>query len=99
MTTQPRNVLIVAGNVITKTGLPKQLEALGYQVTLTEGGLQAFEILGQRSFDVIFLAIDLWGMNSYQFLERLKASDNRHIPVIILTSGDGALGLDRLLEM
>jgi len=100
MAAQPETILVVHNNPANRSTLSGQLERLGYRVTGVENGHQALDMLATQRFDLMLLSIGLWGMNSYQVLERLGADGTlRSMPVILLTPADNTPGLERCFEL
>lgn len=100
MTSPSGKSLIIDGDQAHQAALTPLLEQLGYSVVVANSGREAFEVLPAQHFDLIFLSITLWGMNSYQILERLK--DNgilRSTAVIMLVTSDTTLGVERCLDL
>ena len=100
MTSPLETILLVDMNQANRAVLSRQLEQLGYRVVEAEDGHQALDKLAMQQFQLILLSIGLWGMNSYQVLERLNALGIlRSIPVILLTPADNIPGLERCFEL
>jgi phosphoserine phosphatase RsbU/P len=100
MAAQPETILVVDSNQANRSTLSSQLEQLGYQVVLAEDGHQALDLVAARPFYALLLSIDLWGMNSYQVLERLDSNGAlRFMPVILLTAADTVPGIARCFDL
>lgn len=100
MAAQAGNVLIIDNNQTHRSNLSSHLEQLGYKVVAAEDGRQAFDLLAKQQFKLIFLSISMWGVNSYQILERLKGNELlSNIPVLLLTPADNTLGIERWFEL
>src|SRR5689334_230554 len=100
MTSQHETILVVDMNQANRAVLSQQLEQLGYRVAVAEDGRHALDMLAIQQFQLILLSIGLWGMNSYQVLERLNAMGTlRSTPVILLTPVDNPPGLERCFEL
>jgi sigma-B regulation protein RsbU (phosphoserine phosphatase) len=53
-----------------------------------------------QRFDLALIAIGLWGMNSYQVLERMQAGGIlAHTPAIMLTPSDNTPGIERCMDL
>ncbi|MDR0623657.1 MAG: response regulator [Treponema sp.] len=67
--------------------LAEKMLAGHYEVSLAKSGKQALEYLGRGSLpDLIFLDVDMPGMNGYETLKKIKALDGMEaMPVVFLT--------------
>lgn len=100
MTAPAGNILIVDNNQAHCNTLAPQLELLGYTVVMASNGREALDLLAAQRFKLVLLSMTLWGMNSYQILERLKDNGTlRSTPVIMLTPSENTLGIDRCLDL
>jgi twitching motility two-component system response regulator PilG len=64
-----------------------ELKLFGIEVDAVESGEQAFELLAQKSYDLIFLDVVLPGIDGYQICKNIKKDKARKkTPVIMLTS-------------
>lgn len=79
-------VLLVEDSLVVRASLRQQLQARGFVVTEAEDGAGALRAADGAPPDVILLDVELPGMDGYEVLDHLKASDRlRHIPVVFLT--------------
>ena len=63
------------------------LERAGCEVIAVGDGAQALARCDAELPDLIFLDVEMPGLNGFQVLDRLRSSDaTRHIPVIMLTA-------------
>jgi sigma-B regulation protein RsbU (phosphoserine phosphatase) len=100
MEAQAERVLIVGIDKSGQQNLAGQMEALGYQTIFAENGRKALDILAKQPFTLVLLSIELWGVSSYQVLERMRTSNMlATTPVLMLAPTDGAPGIDRCLEL
>jgi DNA-binding response OmpR family regulator len=67
--------------------LTEKMLAGHYEVSLAKSGTQALEYLGRGfSPDLIFLDVDMPGMNGYETLKKIKTLDRMEaVPVVFLT--------------
>ena len=72
MTAPSGTILIIDGDPTRPATLSPLLEQLGYTVVVASSGREALDRSATQRFSLIFLSIALWGMNSYQVLERLN---------------------------
>jgi diguanylate cyclase (GGDEF)-like protein len=79
-------VLVVEDSLVVRASLRQQLQARGFVVMEAEDGAGALRAADDAPPDVILLDVELPGMDGYEVLDHLKASDRlRHIPVVFLT--------------
>lgn len=97
---QAPSILVVDSQRPERDTYYQQLMQLGYDVLAVEEGRKALDLLSTRSFQLMLLAIDLWGTNSYQILEHLQTQGIlRSMPVLMLTSSDSAPGIEQCLKL
>ncbi len=80
--------ILVADDSITTRTLEKNiLEGAGYQVEMAVDGDQAWDLLQQRSFDLVVTDIEMPGLNGFDLTLRIKKNERMHdTPVIVVTS-------------
>jgi len=95
------NILVAEDNVLNQEIAKGILESLGSQVTLAKDGLEAVRLFEERSFDLIFMDIQIPVMNGFEATKKIRASENpraRSIPIIAMTahamSGDREKSLE-----
>jgi DNA-binding NtrC family response regulator len=79
-----REVLVVEDEARVRSMLSQALKDMGFNATLTSCAEAATRALGQKTFDILMLDLNLPGMNGIDFLELIRRQQN-HIQVIILT--------------
>jgi len=66
------------------------LERMGHEVTIARSGREALEILASRTFDAIFMDVQMPEMDGLQatgaIRERERLSGGRHTPIIAMTA-------------
>ena len=78
--------VLVADDCTTNTHLAKLLlEKLGFDVELAESGTEAIEKASNTIFDLIFMDIQMPGMNGYEATRTLRR-DGLNTPIIALTA-------------
>jgi class 3 adenylate cyclase len=93
-------VLVVDDDPVTRSMLSRRLEQDGHDVTLSEDGSQALDLVHGQAFDVILLDVLMPGLDGYQVLERLKGDPkHRHIPVVMVTAVDDIESAVRCIEL
>ncbi len=79
--------LVVDDSSTIRTQIALELKLLGLQVEAAESGEQAFELLSQKNYDMIFLDVVLPGVDGYQICKTIKKDKiTKKTPVIMLTS-------------
>lgn len=69
--------------------LKKWMREIGFEVVAAADGGQAWEQLGQSSFDLLITDLEMPDMSGLELIRRLRRDDNprhKHLPVIIITS-------------
>ncbi len=81
-------VLVVDDNAINRRVARSFLEQNHYQVQEASDGLQALVRLGNESFDLVLMDINMPELDGQRALDRLRAGDgpNASVPVIALTA-------------
>jgi two-component system, chemotaxis family, sensor kinase CheA len=82
-------VLVVDDSSVTRTMVKGILEAEGYRVQTAADGMQAWEMLRSRSFDLVVSDVNMPEMSGFDLTEKVR-SDRflRGIPVILVTALD-----------
>ena len=79
--------LVVDDSSTVRKQIELELKLFGIQVDAVESGEQAFELLAQKNYDLIFLDVVLPGIDGYQICKNIKKDKARKkTPVIMLTS-------------
>lgn len=81
-------ILLVEDNLINQTIALEMIESLGYQVHLAENGLEAVQMSGDKSYDLIIMDCEMPEMDGYQATRaiRQRESGQRHTPIIAMTA-------------
>lgn len=80
-----RRALIVDDEVGMRHSLQRLLEPAGYEVTAARGGREAAALVGQKSFDVAVLDIQMPGMSGLEVFQRFREVDPK-LPVVFITA-------------
>jgi DNA-binding NtrC family response regulator len=80
-----RKILVVEDDAITRRNLSVLLSEEGYEVDQAGDGVQALEILAERTFDLVLSDIIMPRMDGLKLLKRLQYVAPQ-IPVMIMTS-------------
>lgn len=82
-----KSVLLVEDSIVTRIQEKRILEAAGYEVTTAVDGVNAWNILASRSFDVIVSDIMMPNMDGLELAAKVRANKKfSDIPVILVTS-------------
>jgi chemotaxis protein histidine kinase CheA len=85
-----KRLLVVDDSISTREIEKSILETQGYTVHLAGDGIEAFEIIHKHRFDLIITDIEMPKMNGFMLTEKIRMdSDNKDVPVILVTSRDG----------
>ena len=91
-------ILIVEDDASLASGLGRILQAEGFATDVAARGEQAVEAARHERFDLVILDIGLPGIDGFEVLRRLRASEAQRVPVLVLTAreaiGDRVHGLD-----
>ncbi|MDQ8202840.1 response regulator [Pelagicoccus sp. SDUM812003] len=90
----PESVLIVEDNNVNQMVAIRLLDKFGYQADLAENGFQALDRCLQRQYDIIFMDIQMPGINGFETLQRIRSrlSDTDPDPWIIALTADAMEG-------
>jgi two-component system sensor histidine kinase/response regulator len=93
------NILVVEDNVVNQKIIMKILGARGYRVQATDNGRKAVIELGQRSYDVVLMDLQMPEMNGFEAAAAIRNPENGcldpHVPIIAVTANTSEE--DRLL--
>ena len=79
--------LVVDDSSAIRKQVELELKLLGIQIDAAESGEDAFELLAQKDYSIIFLDVILPGVDGYQLCKTIKKDINKKkTPVIMLTS-------------
>lgn len=95
---QKSKILIVDDEVHILELLKYNLESNGFDVIQAETGEEALKQLSQFEVDAVILDLMLPGIDGIEVLRQIRQSDNRHLPVMMLTAKneeiDAVIGLE-----
>ncbi len=93
-------LLVVDNNPLNRDILSRRLRRQGYAVNVACNGSEALEKIYADVFDLVFLDLNPGDMDGYQILEQLQHNGIlRHLPVIIISSGDDMQDVARCIEL
>ena len=83
------HVLVVDDDPLNRLQLLQGLKQQGYDSTQAEDGVQALELLAERSFDLVILDILMPNLDGFEVLSHMKSDGVlRDIPVIVISALD-----------
>ena len=83
------HILLVDDNEFNRKVALKQLDKLGYDVTVAIDGHQALDYYQNAKFDLILMDCHMPIMDGYQataHIRKIESSQNTHIPIIAMTA-------------
>ena len=84
---EKKSVLVVDDSITTRTLEKNILESSGYDVTLAVDGLDAYNKLQNKDFDIIVLDVQMPNMDGFAFTEKARNTQEfSNIPIILVTS-------------
>ena len=94
-------VLLAEDNLVNQKLAVGVLEKLGCQVTVTDNGVRALEVLSTEPFDVVLMDVEMPEMNGIETtaeIRRLEADSKQHIPIVAMTARAMVGDRERCLE-
>lgn len=99
-TSQPMRVLIVDDDPIHRETSRMFLTMYGRQVTLGENGRAGLAAAEQGEFDVMIVDLEMPDMTGLEVIAAIrKMPRHRDLPIIMVTSRDDAMAIDRAFEL
>ena len=83
-----KNILLVEDNEINQRMIKTLLSRQGHQIDVAGNGLEAIEKAKQKSYDLIFMDIQMPEMDGYTVTQRIRQWEGqaRHTPIIAMTA-------------
>ncbi|PRP95245.1 hybrid sensor histidine kinase/response regulator [Enhygromyxa salina] len=94
---QPRRrarVLVVDDSAIVRELMVELLTAANLEVCTASDGVQALELLGRRTVELVLSDVEMPNMDGFELLERLRQRDSE-LPVIMVTTRGSAADRER----
>jgi putative nucleotidyltransferase with HDIG domain len=97
---KPRaHIMVVDDDEHHRAIVQHRLAANNHIILQASNGLEAIELLETNQVDLILLDVAMPGLDGYQTLERIKASENnRQIPILMCSADDSPKTIDKCLK-
>jgi signal transduction histidine kinase/CheY-like chemotaxis protein/ligand-binding sensor domain-containing protein len=84
----PARALVAEDNVVNQRLAKAIIERLGWEVDLAANGREAVEMLGDHSYDAIFMDCQMPELDGYEATREIRRqySSERHVPIIAMTA-------------
>jgi DNA-binding response OmpR family regulator len=84
---QPFSVLVVDDEAISRRAVAYALEKADLKSVCVEDPQMAYTLLAENKFDLVFLDVDMPGMNGFELCAKLRAlPDHQKTPVVFVTT-------------
>ena len=95
-----QKILVVEDDTFLREMIVKKLKTGGYEVDAAVDGGKAFEKIKEETKDLIILDLMMPEVDGFQFLEKLRADEEKKdIPVIVLSNLGQKEEIDKAKEM
>jgi signal transduction histidine kinase/DNA-binding response OmpR family regulator len=84
-----RRLLLVDDNPFNLKVAARKLEKLGHTVRVASGGAEALAALGKEAFDLVFMDMEMPGMNGLEATAAIRERERQtqgHVPVVAMTA-------------
>ena len=97
---ETRTVLLAEDNLVNQQVAKNVLERLGHQVDVASNGRVALEMLERKSYDVIFMDVQMPEMDGIEATQRIRQLDDARsqIPIVAVTANAMAGDRETYLE-
>jgi PAS domain S-box-containing protein len=93
-------LLVVDDEELDRDILVRQLEPLGYEVAVAVSAVDALEIIGRETFDLLLLDAQMPEMSGIEMLRVIRRSFSAsQLPVIMVTSENDGDGIAEVLDL
>ncbi|MFO0595748.1 MAG: ATP-binding protein [Myxococcaceae bacterium] len=80
-------ILVAEDNVVNQRVVRGLLAKLGCEVVIAENGARALEAFGAGDFDLVFMDCQMPELDGFEATRRIRAIQQRHVPIVALTAG------------
>lgn len=87
-------VLLVEDEPVTAEVFARALQAAGHQVRIVRDGMQALHALRDEAPEVVVLDLGLPTVPGLEVLRRLRSSEHRDVPVVVVSGAADRFGPD-----
>jgi DNA-binding response OmpR family regulator len=97
---EPLRILVVDDDPILREFASVYLSTPSTTIDAACDGVAARTQLGQASYDIILLDIEMPGLDGFALLEEIRSNEKlRHLPVMMLTGHDDIASIDRAYQI
>jgi two-component system chemotaxis sensor kinase CheA len=94
-----RRILLAEDTVFFRALVSQYLESLNCRVDVAQDGIEAWDMLRHRRYDMLVTDLEMPGMDGFELTEHVRASDRlRDMPIVALSSISKERYLTRALE-
>ncbi|MHB1842342.1 MAG: hybrid sensor histidine kinase/response regulator [Sulfobacillus sp.] len=80
-------ILVVDDSITTRTVEKNILEVAGFSVAVAADGIEAWEMLGHQTFDLVVSDVDMPRMDGFELTERIRAHPPlKDLPIVLVTA-------------
>jgi signal transduction histidine kinase/CheY-like chemotaxis protein len=83
------NILVVDDNRINQIMIQKMLEKHNIPVRIAENGKEALRVLEDKAFDLIFMDIQMPGMDGFETAQEVRSRKSSEVPIVAMTAYAG----------
>ncbi len=92
------DVLVVDDSFLFREMQRRVVASAGYRAESAPDGQAALDLVARKTFDLVFAAVRMGGMDGVEMLDRLRATEHgRKIPVVLVASRDNPADRERAL--
>jgi signal transduction histidine kinase len=93
-------VLVVDDDPIYRETARMFLTMLGRSITLAENGRAGLQKMAEAEFDILIVDMEMPDMTGLEVIQHVRAAPKtRNLPIIMVTSRDDAMAIDRAYEL
>ena len=93
------HILVVEDNVLNQEVALGLLESMHMKPVIADSGYEAIKKIQQQSFDMVFMDIQMPGMDGYETTDKIrKIPGKEHIPIIAMTAHATSNDIERCLS-